>query len=55
LLRQYVRDRLPNEKLRGFFSRHSDDDLRAVLAGGEIASVPRDLPTGHVPHGIEGS
>lgn len=54
LLRQYLLDRSPNENLRGFFSRHSDAELRATLAGGEFAAVPRDLPTGQVPHGIEG-
>src|SRR5215475_7547340 len=54
LLRQYMHDRSPNENLRGFFSRHSDDDLRAALAGELIAAVARDASPGRVPHGVEG-
>jgi sulfite reductase (ferredoxin) len=52
LLRQYLSDRVPNENLRAWFSRHSDDELRAHLAGESLAAVERDLPTGPVPHGV---
>jgi len=52
LLRQYLSDRVPNENLRAWFSRHSDDELRAHLAGETLAAVERDLPTGPVPHGV---
>ena len=52
LLRQYLADRVPNENLRAWFSRHSDDELRAHLAGESLAAVERDLPTGPVPHGV---
>jgi sulfite reductase (ferredoxin) len=57
LLRQYLADRQPEENLRTWFSRHSNDELRAHLAGpqpgGEVlTAVERDAPTGRVPHGV---
>jgi sulfite reductase (ferredoxin) len=33
LLRHYLADRQPEEKLHGWLSRHSNDELRACLAG----------------------
>jgi sulfite reductase (ferredoxin) len=52
LLRQYLADRTPNENLRAWFTRHSDDELRAHLAGEVLAAVDRDLPAGPVPHAV---
>src|ERR1700677_3553525 len=52
LLRQYLADRIPNENLRAWFGRHSDDELRAHLAGEVLAAVERDAPAGPVPHGV---
>ena len=52
LLRQYLSSRNPGENLRAWFSRHSDDQLRAHLAGEALAPVERDLPAGRVPHGV---
>jgi sulfite reductase (ferredoxin) len=52
LLRQYLADRAADENLRAWFSRHSDDQLRAHLAGEALAPVKRDLPAGPVPHGV---
>jgi sulfite reductase (ferredoxin) len=52
LLRQYLADRVPDENLRAWFSRHSDDELRAHLAGEVLAAVERDVPAGPVPHGV---
>ena len=52
LLRQYLADRLPNENLRAWFSRHSNDQLRAHLAGEALPAVERDQPAGRVPHGV---
>jgi len=52
LLRQYLAGRTPNENLRAWFSRHSDEELRAHLAGEVLAAVERDIPTGPVPHGV---
>jgi sulfite reductase (ferredoxin) len=52
LLREYLADRTPNENLRAWFARHTDEELRAHLAGEALAPVERDLPTGRVPHGV---
>jgi sulfite reductase (ferredoxin) len=52
LLRQYLADRQPTENLRAWFLRHTNDELRAHLAGEILAPVERDLPTGRVPHGV---
>jgi sulfite reductase (ferredoxin) len=54
LLRQYLRDRNEGENLRQFFARHSDVRLREFLAGSVVEAVPRDLPEGRVPAGVEG-
>ncbi len=52
LLRHYLASRLPAENLRAWFARHSNDELRADLAGEILQPVERDLPTGPVPHGV---
>jgi sulfite reductase (ferredoxin) len=52
LLRQYLADRGPDENLRAWFGRHTNDELRAHLAGEVLAAVERDLPTGRVPHAV---
>lgn len=38
------------ESLRAFFARHSNDELRAILAGAEVEPVLRDPSPGPVPH-----
>jgi sulfite reductase (ferredoxin) len=52
LLRQYLASRQSEENLRAWFLRHSDDELRAHLAGEALAAVERDQPAGPVPHGV---
>jgi sulfite reductase (ferredoxin) len=52
LLRSYLAQRHENENLRAYFSRFSDDDLRAQLAGYAVEAVSRDLSPGPVPHGM---
>lgn len=52
LLRKYLITRETNENLRAWFARHSNDELRACLAGETLAPVERDLPTGRVPHAV---
>jgi sulfite reductase (ferredoxin) len=52
LLKTYLATRDANENLRAYFARHSDDELRAQLAGAVVAPVTRDLPAGPVPHGV---
>lgn len=53
LLRSYLLQRAANESLRAFFARHSETELRALLAGESLPPVPRDPAPGHVPHGVE--
>ena len=43
LLRQYLDTREPSENLRQFFARHSDTQLREVLAGAVVDAVARDV------------
>jgi sulfite reductase (ferredoxin) len=52
LMRQYLALRTPGENLRAWFARHTNDELRAQLAGEALAAVERDLPTAPVPHGV---
>ncbi|HEV2445714.1 MAG TPA: nitrite reductase, partial [Candidatus Sulfopaludibacter sp.] len=52
LLRQYMASRHTEENLRAWFARHSNDELRAHLAGEDLDAVERDLPTGRVPHAV---
>ena len=52
LLRAYLANRGGGENLRQYFSRHSNEELRAQLAGRIVAEELRDLPTGPVPHGV---
>ncbi|MGA7524482.1 MAG: nitrite/sulfite reductase [Acidobacteriaceae bacterium] len=54
LLRHYLAERAPGENLRAYFARHSDESLRAALAGEDLAPVERDQPSGHVPAGVAG-
>ena len=52
LLRNYLAGRASQESLRSWFARHSNDELRAQLAGEILDPVERDLPTGRVPHAV---
>ena len=54
LLRAYLADRREGETFREFAAAHSDDQLRALLAGEPVAAVARDLPTGRPPHSVDG-
>jgi sulfite reductase (ferredoxin) len=54
LLRTYLDERRPEESFREFAARHTDDELRAFLAGGLVAVAERDVPTGRPPHAVEG-
>jgi sulfite reductase (ferredoxin) len=54
LLRRYLDEANAGENLRQFFARHTDEELRNYLAGQAIQPVPRDLPEGRVPSGVEG-
>ena len=52
LLRNYLGGRETQESLRSWFARHTNDELRAQLAGDILDPVERDLPTGRVPHAV---
>ena len=54
LLRNFEEDRGPGENLRQFFARHTNDEIRMLLAGHIAEAVARDVSAGPVPHGIEG-
>jgi len=54
LLRHYMIVREPGENLRQFFSRQSNEEIRALLAGGFVPAEARDAASAPVPHGVEG-
>ena len=54
LLRRYLEQQLPGENLRNFFSRHTDTELRAFLAGEVADPVARDLASARVQSDVEG-
>lgn len=41
------------ENLRQFFARHSNEEIRAILAGNFVDVVERDAALGAVPQGVE--
>jgi sulfite reductase (ferredoxin) len=53
LLTHYRETTNGGENLRQYFARHSNDEIRAVLAGQMLAPVERDPSPGRVPHGVE--
>lgn len=52
LLRGYLETRQESESLRSFFSRHTNEELRGLLAGEFVLAVDRDRSTGLVPAGV---
>lgn len=52
LLRTYLSERKPEDNLRTYFGRHSEEELRNRLSGAYIEAVERDTPAGAVPHGV---
>ncbi|HEY4817503.1 MAG TPA: hypothetical protein VIH67_08725 [Candidatus Acidoferrum sp.] len=54
LLREFNEQRSPGENLRRFFARHSNEQIRGLLAGDLVAPVERDASAGPVPMGVEG-
>jgi sulfite reductase (ferredoxin) len=56
LMNQFTNERKSGENLRQFFARHTNDDLRSILAGGFAEPVKRDAAAagvGAVPIGID--
>ena len=54
ILREFNEQRRDRENLRQFFARHSNEEIRAVLAGAPALPVERDTVQGPVPLGVEG-
>jgi sulfite reductase (ferredoxin) len=54
LLSGFNESREDGENLRSFLARHSNEDIRSILAGSYVAPVERDLALGPVPQGVEG-
>src|SRR2546422_190811 len=54
LLRAFLAERRPGETFRQFCARHTDEELRARLAGGLVEAAERDVPAGQPPHGVDG-
>jgi len=52
LLREYLGGRKPEESLRSWFARHTNDELRAQLAGEVLSAVERDVAQGRVPSAV---
>jgi sulfite reductase (ferredoxin) len=53
LLNNFRTRRDSGENLRQFLARHSNDEIRTVLAGTASDPVERDVPAGRVPHSVE--
>jgi sulfite reductase (ferredoxin) len=54
LLKGYQSSREGGENLRRFFARHTDAQIRELLAGETTEAIERDPSPGRVPHGVEG-
>ena len=54
LLRGFESRRASRENLRQFLGRHSDEEIRTLLAGERVIAEVRDPSPGRVPHGVEG-
>ncbi|HXE36501.1 MAG TPA: nitrite reductase [Verrucomicrobiae bacterium] len=53
LLGEFNERREAGENLRQFLARHSNEDIRSILAGSFVTPVERDLALGPVPQGVE--
>ncbi|MBI4468663.1 MAG: nitrite/sulfite reductase [Acidobacteria bacterium] len=54
LLRHYLGNRRADENFRAFAARHSDDEIRTLLAGSETPAVARDIARGPAPLEVRG-
>jgi sulfite reductase (ferredoxin) len=54
LLNTYQFERGPGETLQRFLARHSNDEIRTILAGAIVEQALRDRPESAVPYGVEG-
>jgi sulfite reductase (ferredoxin) len=54
LLRAFLAERRPGENFRQFAARHTDEELRGLLAGELVEAVARDVVTERPPHSVDG-
>src|SRR5260370_2904848 len=54
LLRAFEGGRIAEENLRQFLRRHSDDEIRSLLAGEQTGAASRAPSPPPVPHGLAG-
>jgi sulfite reductase (ferredoxin) len=54
LLRSFLGERRSGENFRQFAARHTDEELRALLAGELVEAVARDAAAERPPHGVDG-
>src|SRR5205809_1326890 len=54
LLRAFLSGRRVAENFRQFSARHTDDELRVLLAGELVEAVARDAAPAGPPHGVDG-
>jgi hypothetical protein len=54
LLRAFQAERRDDENFRRFAARHTDEELRGLLAGELVDAVTRDSATERPPHSVDG-
>ena len=54
LLRTFLAERRTDENFRQFAARHTDEELRGLLAGELVEAVARDAAAERPPHGVDG-
>jgi sulfite reductase (ferredoxin) len=54
LLRAFQAERRDDENFRQFAARHTDEELRGLLAGELVEAVTRDAAADRPPHGVDG-
>jgi sulfite reductase (ferredoxin) len=54
LLRAFQAERRDDENFRQFAARHTDEELRGLLAGELVEAVARDAAAERPPHGVDG-
>jgi sulfite reductase (ferredoxin) len=54
LLRVFLAQKGPCESFRQFCARRTDEEIRNILAGEEMAAVERDVALARPPHGVDG-
>jgi sulfite reductase (ferredoxin) len=53
LLNAYLAERRDGQTFRDFTARHTDEELRELLAGAPVGPVARDASPGRPPHGVD--